>query len=123
MAIGCRGIVDGEGVSPSRFLGGLWDRGLLLVFGFSSSYRRGFWPGRQLRERERETAPHILRVGYAGARACRQGKFGILLILNSSFGLTLDIPGVCLAKFTVRPRADAGEAEYREGSVAFRMLS
>jgi hypothetical protein len=61
--------VKGEGVAPPSFLGGLRDRGLGLVFGFSSSYRLGFWPGQPLRERE--TAPLILRVGYAGARACQ----------------------------------------------------
>ena len=62
--------MKGEGVVSPSFLGGLRDRDLVLVFGLSSSYRLGFWPGQLLRERE--TAPQVLRVGYAGIGACRQ---------------------------------------------------
>jgi len=79
-----------------------------VFFKLSSWFRA--WPAI-----EGETTPQILRVGYAGARACGQGKFGILVILNSCFVLILDITGICLAEFTVRPRSDAGGSRAQRG--------
>ena len=70
LAIGYLSKVKVEGVTPPRFLGGLRDWVLWLVFGFSSSYRLGFQPGYTLKERE--NSHKIFRVGYVGARACRQ---------------------------------------------------